>query len=56
VLGMVGVPMEGIAIVLGTDRILDMCRTAVNVGGDLVTAAVVDRIEGRGVPVSEAAA
>jgi DAACS family dicarboxylate/amino acid:cation (Na+ or H+) symporter len=56
VLGMVGVPMEGIAIVLGTDRILDMCRTAVNVGGDLVTAAVVDRFEGRGVPVSEAAA
>ncbi|MBI3046906.1 MAG: dicarboxylate/amino acid:cation symporter [Acidobacteria bacterium] len=45
VLGMVGVPMEGIAIVLGTDRILDMCRTTVNVTGDMVTAAVVDRFE-----------
>jgi DAACS family dicarboxylate/amino acid:cation (Na+ or H+) symporter len=45
VLGMVGVPMEGIAIVLGVDRILDMCRTVVNVVGDMVTAAVVARLE-----------
>ena len=51
VLGMVGVPVEGIAIVLGTDRLLDMCRTVVNVTGDMVTAAVVDRVEGRDVPV-----
>jgi DAACS family dicarboxylate/amino acid:cation (Na+ or H+) symporter len=56
VLGMVGVPMEGIAIVLGTDRILDMCRTAVNVTGDLVTATVVDRFETREVHADEAAA
>lgn len=48
VLGMVGVPMEGIAIVLGVDRILDMCRTVLNVTGDLVTATVVDRFEPRG--------
>jgi DAACS family dicarboxylate/amino acid:cation (Na+ or H+) symporter len=47
VLGMVGVPMEGIAIVLGVDRILDMCRTVVNVGGDMVTASVIQRIEKR---------
>ena len=33
VLGMVAVPPEGIAIVLGVDRILDMCRTTVNVRG-----------------------
>jgi len=46
VLGMVGVPMEGIAIVLGVDRVLDMCRTAVNVTGDVVTATIVDRFEG----------
>ena len=45
VLGMVGVPMEGIAIVLGTDRLLDMCRTVVNVTGDMITATVVDRFE-----------
>lgn len=45
VMTMVGVPAEGIAIVLGTDRILDMCRTTVNVTGDMVTALVVDRFE-----------
>lgn len=48
VLQMVGVPVEGIAIVLGVDRILDMCRTTVNVTGDMVTATIVDRLEGRG--------
>jgi DAACS family dicarboxylate/amino acid:cation (Na+ or H+) symporter len=45
VLGMVGVPMEGIAIVLGTDRLLDMSRTVVNVTGDMVTATVVQRFD-----------
>ncbi len=37
-----GIPPEGIGIVLGADRILDMARTVVNVGADLVTAAIVD--------------
>ncbi|MGC1550978.1 MAG: dicarboxylate/amino acid:cation symporter [Rhodanobacter sp.] len=37
-----GVPPEGIGIVLGVDRILDMLRTTVNVGSDIVTATVVD--------------
>jgi DAACS family dicarboxylate/amino acid:cation (Na+ or H+) symporter len=46
VLGMVGIPMEGIAIILGIDRILDMSRTVLNVTGDLVTAAIVVRVEG----------
>jgi DAACS family dicarboxylate/amino acid:cation (Na+ or H+) symporter len=46
VLGMVGAPMQGIAIVLGVDRILDMCRTTVNVTGDLVTSTIVDRFAG----------
>jgi len=46
ILGMVGVPMEGIAIILGVDRILDMCRTVLNVTGDLVTSTVVARFEG----------
>ncbi|MCI0707857.1 MAG: dicarboxylate/amino acid:cation symporter [Ignavibacteriae bacterium] len=45
VLGIVGVPMEGIAIILGVDRILDMCRTTLNVLGDLVTASIVERFE-----------
>ncbi|MCC6415663.1 MAG: dicarboxylate/amino acid:cation symporter [Opitutaceae bacterium] len=37
-----GIPPEGIGIVLGADRILDMARTTVNVGCDLVTAVIVD--------------
>jgi DAACS family dicarboxylate/amino acid:cation (Na+ or H+) symporter len=47
VLGMFGIPPEGIAIVLGVDRILDMCRTIVNVVGDLVTASIIERMESR---------
>lgn len=47
VLGMVGVPPEGIAIILGVDRLLDMCRTVLNVTGDLVTATIVARVEDR---------
>ena len=41
ILGMVGVPVEGIGLILGVDRFLDMCRTSVNVSGDLVIAALV---------------
>lgn len=37
-----GVPPDGIGLVLGVDRILDMLRTTVNVGSDIVTATVVD--------------
>lgn len=45
ILVMVGVPAEGIALVLGVDRFLDMCRTTLNVVGDLVAATVVSRGE-----------
>lgn len=45
ILGMVGVPPEGIALILGVDRFLDMCRTTLNVAGDLVAATVVSRGE-----------
>lgn len=41
----VGVPAEGIGLILGVDRFLDMCRTVVNVSGDLVIAAIVGRGE-----------
>ncbi len=41
VLQSVGVPGEGIGVVLGVDRLLDMCRTVVNVTGDLAVAACV---------------
>lgn len=40
---MFGIPPEGIGIILGVDRFLDMCRTTVNVMGDLVAAAVISR-------------
>ena len=46
VLGMVGVPGEGIALILGVDRILDMCRTVPNVTGDLLTSLWVTKSEG----------
>jgi DAACS family dicarboxylate/amino acid:cation (Na+ or H+) symporter len=46
VLGTVGVPPESIAIILGVDRILDMCRTTLNVTGDLTAAVYVARAEG----------
>ena len=43
--GMVGVPPEGIGLILGVDRFLDMCRTTLNVTGDLMLAAVVSKGE-----------
>ncbi|HEX6940951.1 MAG TPA: dicarboxylate/amino acid:cation symporter [Longimicrobiales bacterium] len=46
VLEMVGVPGEGIALVLGVDRILDMSRTVPNVTSDLLTSLVVTKSEG----------
>ena len=46
VLDSVGVPLEGIGIILGVDRILDMCRTVVNVTGDASCAVVVASSEG----------
>jgi proton glutamate symport protein len=46
VLDSVGVPLQGIGIILGVDRFLDMCRTIVNVTGDAVCAVVVASTEG----------
>ena len=43
VLVAVGLPIEAVGIILAVDRVLDMCRTAVNVAGDSVGAVVVDR-------------
>jgi Na+/H+-dicarboxylate symporter len=45
ILVMVGVPAEGIGLILGVDRFLDMCRTTLNVTGDLVVATAVSRGE-----------
>jgi DAACS family dicarboxylate/amino acid:cation (Na+ or H+) symporter len=45
-MGQLGIPVEGIAIVLGVDRLLDMCRTVVNVSGDMAAAVIIARKEG----------
>lgn len=46
VLQQVGLPLEGIAIVMGVDRLLDMVRTAVNITGDSVISTIVAKSEG----------
>lgn len=47
ILGSVGVPPEGVLLILGLDRFLDMARTALNVSGDLVIAVLVAGAETR---------
>lgn len=46
VLDAAGLPLEGIALILAIDPVLDMCRTAINVFGDTCVAVVVARAEG----------
>ncbi|WP_290885478.1 dicarboxylate/amino acid:cation symporter [Arenimonas sp.] len=45
ILAMFGIPPEGIGLILGVDRLLDMCRTVVNIGGDMVGSVVIGRSE-----------
>lgn len=45
VLNQVGLPLEGIGIIMGVDRLLDMCRTAVNISGDAMVSTVVAKGE-----------
>jgi DAACS family dicarboxylate/amino acid:cation (Na+ or H+) symporter len=52
ILGQVGVPVEGIGVILGVDRFLDMCRTTLNVTGDLAAAVVVSAGENGRVPAA----
>ena len=47
ILQTIGVPAEGIALILGVDRLLDMCRTVTNVTGDATVATVVAASEGQ---------
>jgi proton glutamate symport protein len=46
ILTAIGLPLEGLGLILAVDRILDMCRTTVNVLGDATAAVVVARLEG----------
>ena len=50
ILPAVGLPVEALALVLAVDRVLDMCRTAVNVTSDLTITALVARTEGEELP------
>jgi DAACS family dicarboxylate/amino acid:cation (Na+ or H+) symporter len=47
ILGMIGVPIEGVGIIVGVNGFLDMCRTTLNVTGDLAAAVVVAKSEPR---------
>jgi Na+/H+-dicarboxylate symporter len=47
VFAQVGLPLEGIGLILGVDRLLDMLRTAVNVSGDAVVSLIVAKSEGK---------
>jgi Na+/H+-dicarboxylate symporter len=46
ILQSVGLPIEGIGIIIGVDRILDMSRTITNITGDLVVAVIVSKVSG----------
>nr|WP_112354194.1 dicarboxylate/amino acid:cation symporter [Shewanella benthica] len=46
-LGVVGLPLEGIAFIAAIDRIIDMIRTSTNVTGDMMTAVVIGKSEGQ---------
>ena len=52
ILEAIGVPIAGIALILGVDRILDMCRTATNVTGDATVASVVAASENQLFPTA----
>ncbi len=47
VFAQVGLPVEGIGLILGVDRLMDMVRTAVNVSGDAVVSTIVAKSEGK---------
>lgn len=51
----VGIPTEGIAVIITIDRILDMCRTVMNVTGDAVVCAIIASQEGELLPEAEVA-
>jgi len=56
VLQAVGLPLEAQGIIIAVDRVLDMCRTAVNVWSDSCGCAVLDRMEGDAEPAAAPAA
>ena len=49
VLTTLGIPETGLALIFGLDRLIDMCRTTINIMGDLTLAAVMAKSEGENV-------
>jgi len=47
ILNQIGLPVEYIALVVAVDRILDMCRTSLNVTSDLVVVKIIDQMQKR---------
>ena len=47
ILNQVGLPIEYMALIVAVDRILDMCRTSLNVTSDLIVTKIVDEFEKR---------
>jgi Na+/H+-dicarboxylate symporter len=46
ILGAIGIPLEAIGVLMVFDRILDMCRTSINIWGDMCCATIIARLEG----------
>ena len=46
ILGAIGLPVEAIGVLMVFDRVLDMCRTSVNIWGDICCATIIARLEG----------
>jgi Na+/H+-dicarboxylate symporter len=53
VLGAVGLPLEGVGLILALDRLLDMCRSTVNVWGDIIGAAIYNSFESKNPKLTE---
>lgn len=51
----IGVPLQGVALIVGVDRVLELFRTATNVTGDVVASVVIDRISHASPPEAERA-
>jgi Na+/H+-dicarboxylate symporter len=56
VLKAVGLPLDAVGLILGVDRVLDMCRTTLNVWGDCNAIAIVHRFAGGAADPGRAAA
>lgn len=53
VLSQLGLPLEGIALIMGVDRLLDMVRTVVNISGDAICTLIIARQENEELDISE---